>query len=71
MRQGLGLLGRRQYASAFRLFCFGFAAYPSEALRIRRTWQLGALLALGPLAKVVAPILYRRRSSGVFAEFTG
>lgn len=58
LKEGLSQLGRRNYAHAFRLFAFAMASHPGAALRLPKTYALGALLALGPLALIVAPALY-------------
>lgn len=52
-------LGKGQYANGFRLFSYAFASYPGAALRTPKTYALLGLLLMGPLAKVVAPLLFR------------
>jgi glycosyltransferase involved in cell wall biosynthesis len=58
LREGLSLLGRRNYAQAFRLLAFALASYPGTTLRLPNTYPLMLLLGLGPLSLVVAPVLY-------------
>jgi len=52
-------LGKGHYANGFRLFCYAFASYPGTALRIPKTYAVLGLLMMGPLSKVVAPLLFR------------
>jgi glycosyltransferase involved in cell wall biosynthesis len=59
LKEGLRQIGRRNYAHAFRLLAFSFASYPGMTLRLSKTYALSVLLALGPLAMAVAPLLYR------------
>lgn len=58
LKDGLSELSRRNYSQAFRLLVFAFASYPKRALCMPKTYALMALLALGPLSFVVAPLLH-------------
>lgn len=59
LREGLSQLGRGGYAHAFKLLAFALASYPGATLRRSKTYALAGLLALGPLAGVIAPLLLR------------
>ncbi len=59
VREGLSVLGRGNYAHAFKLLMFALASYPGTALRKSKTYALMGLLATGPLATVIAPILLK------------
>lgn len=61
-RHGLATLASRGWLEACRVRQFGCAAYPAVA---RRNWKvccLTALLALGPVGRLVARALYRPRA---------
>jgi glycosyltransferase involved in cell wall biosynthesis len=63
LREVLVQLGQRNYPQAFRLFAFCFATYPGETITLPPAYLSGMLLALGPLALLIAPPLrqfYRR-----------
>lgn len=57
LREGLSQLGRGGYAHAFRLLMFALASYPGVALRRPKSYALAGLLAMGPLASIIAPAL--------------
>jgi glycosyltransferase involved in cell wall biosynthesis len=50
----LGVAGRQE---ALRIYRFGKAAYPAEAIRNAHMWGFGALLCLGPAAAPVARLI--------------
>lgn len=63
LREALVQLGLMNYPQAFRLFAFCLATYPGETMTLPAAYVAGLLLALGPLALLVAPPLrefYRR-----------
>ena len=63
LKRALSQMGHGNYANAFRFFAFAMAAYPGMTLRMRKTYMLLPLLALGPLGKLIGPLLlenYRR-----------
>lgn len=55
LKKGLSALGYRNYRHAFQLWTFALSSYPGRALRLPRTYLLMGLLALGPVAPIVAP----------------
>lgn len=50
----LGIAGRQE---ALRIYRFGKAAYPAEAIRNAHMWGFGAILCLGPAAAPVARLI--------------
>lgn len=59
VRRGVNELGIAGYSEALRIYRFGKAVYPVEALRSSLMWGFGALLCLGPAARPVARLLRR------------
>ncbi len=57
LREGLSQLGHRHYAHAFKLLMFALASYPGTTLRRPKAYALAGLLATGPLASIIAPVL--------------
>jgi glycosyltransferase involved in cell wall biosynthesis len=58
-RHGLATLGRGQRIRARQILDFGRATYPQHVRRNRKALALRALLALGPLGKLLAQRAYR------------
>ena len=67
LKEGLRQIGQRNYTQAFRLFAFALSSYPGVALKMRKTYMLLALLIMGPVSYLLAPLLlsiYKSATAG-------
>lgn len=71
LKEGLSQIGQRNYRHAFRLFAFALASYPGPTLKMRKTYMLLPLLLMGPLSRLVAPLLLNLYKAATAAKKPG